>query len=101
MIRTVRNDQVIPLGHFPYKAEQVRENPDLLRRFLFVPLDPTLTDDDHCMVMDYDGFVEWFPVWNHMYEEENDGDWYKDNEGAEYLLDSIFRTVDVVKGVIE
>ena len=99
MKRIVTEDQVIPFEKFPYKWEDIYFNPDILKQFYFVPLDPTLTDDDHFMVFDYDGFIEWFPEWNAMYKEEADEDWYRDDEGAEYLRDSLFKTVDVLKGV--
>lgn len=99
MKQIVRIDQVVPLDRFPYKWEDIHNNPELLRPFLFVPLDPTLTDDDHCVVLDLDGFVEWFPEWNAMYSDDDDEEWYKDSEGLQYLIDSIDRTVDVVKGV--
>lgn len=101
MNRIVTLAQVEWLDHFPYKRNEIRQNPELLRQFLFSPDDPTLTDDKHCLVLDYDGFIEWFPVWNHMYEESNDDDWYKDNEGLQYLCDNINRTVDVIKAVNE
>ena len=100
MNRIVPLDQVERLDRFPYKHEEIRLKPELLRQFLFSPDDPTLTDDNHCLVLDYDGFIEWFPVWNHMYDEPSD-DWYKDDEGHKYLCDHINRTVDVIKGIIE
>lgn len=101
MKRIVKGEKVIPLVRFPYNRAELLNNPELLKQFMFVPLDPTLTDDDHCMVFDLDGFVEWFPEWNAMYREDDNEDWYKDSEGLQYLIDSIDRTVDVVKGVIE
>ena len=99
MKRIVSNDQVIPFLSFPCKPDDVRRNPDILRSFLFIPLDPTLTDDGHCLVLDYDGFIEWFPEWNAMYRDENGDNLYADSEGEAYLLDHIDRTVEVIKGV--
>lgn len=101
MNRIVPLDKVELLDRFPYKYEEIRLNPELLRQFLFSPDDPALTDDSHCLVLDYDGFIEWFPVWNHMYDEPSNDDWYKDDEGLKYLCDHINRTVTVIKGVIE
>lgn len=72
-----------------------------LRQYLYSPDDPNLCDDDHVLVMDYDGFIEWFPEWNRMYAdqiaEEFGDDWYKDDEGAEYLREHVDRTVSTVK----
>lgn len=98
MKRIISGEYVID-ADFPYKREDIDNNPDILKQFCFVPLDPTLTEDGYCMVFDYDGFIEWFPEWNAMYREDADEDWYKDNEGAEYLRDNLFKTVDVVKVV--
>ena len=98
-MKRIMNCESVIDADFPYKRKDIDSNPDILKQFCFVPLDPTLTEDGYCMVFDYDGFIEWFPEWNAMYRDEADEDWYKDNEGAEYLRAHIFKTVDVVKVV--
>lgn len=97
-------DRVIEADDFPWDYNYWHYSEDVLRRYLFSPSDPTLCeDDDHLLVMDYDGFVEWFPVWNNMYPPEDDEveDWYKDNEGGKYLSEHVGRTVTVIKEVLD
>lgn len=101
MKRIVPVSQVEEATGFPYEWSSPKYSEELLRSFLYSPDDPTLCDDDHCLVLDFDGFVEWFPEWNAMYRDEADEDWYKDDEGMQYLIYHIGRTVTPLKGVTE
>lgn len=94
-------DNVVEADDFPYDYNHWHYSEEVLRQYLFSPDDPTLCeDDDHLLVMDYDGFVEWFPEWNKMYPPEDGEDWYKDDEGGEYLSEHVGRTVTVIKEVL-
>ena len=76
--------------------------PDERRKYLYSPDDPTLSDDYHALVMTYDEFIEWFPTWNAMYDDQGDNDeWYRDDEGEQYLIDNINRTVTIIDSVEE
>ena len=101
MIKLVPASTIKEDDSFRYDFKEWNYPLSLLRSCLYSPDDPNLCDDDHALVMDYDGFIEWFPEWNHMYEEENDEDWYKDDEGAKYLPYHLGRTVSVVKEAIQ
>lgn len=98
MIRIVSTDRInfnetIRRGMFSDMS------PDARRQYLYSPDDPNITGDDHSLVMSYDEFIGWFPQWNAMYREEADEFWYKDDEGEQYLIDSIDRTVSIVDSV--
>ena len=94
-------DNVVEANDFPYDYNHWHYSEEILRQYLFSPDDPTLCeDDDHILVMDYDGFVEWFPEWNKMYPPEDGYDWYKDDEGGKYLSEHVGRTVTVIKEVL-
>lgn len=94
MKRIMPIDQVEEANDFPYDFSRWNYTEDTLRSFLYSPDDPNLTDDDHCLVLDYDGFIEWFPEWNNMYPDDKV---YEDDEGAEYLPYHIGRTVSPVR----
>jgi hypothetical protein len=100
MKRIVPTDQVVYDHDFPYDWQDWDYPQSLLQSTLYSPDDPNLTDDDHVLVMDYDGFIEFFPEWNALYREEADEDWYKDDEGAKYLPYHIGRTVSPIKEVL-
>lgn len=98
MKRIVPVDQVVFDDRFPYDWQDWDYPQSLLQSTLYCPDDPNLCDDDHVLVMDYDGFIEWFPEWNAMYPEADKP--YNDDEGAEYLPFHIGRTVSPVKEVL-
>lgn len=95
---TTSRMNVIDATGFPFDYNNWNYPEEILRQYLFCPDDPNLfRDDDRCLVMDYDGFVKWFPEWNRMYKDEADADWYKDDQGGKYLSENVGRTVSVVR----
>lgn len=94
--------QIVPIDSVEYLDDIPLDTPEGTHcPYLYSPDDPNLCDDDHILVMDYEGFIKWFPEWNRIYADqiaETFGDdWYKDNEGAKYLRAHINRTVSIVK----
>ena len=97
MIQFVHPDQVIPFDSFPYDFRRADYSAHLLNNTLYIPDDPDIGDDDHILVMDYDGFMEWFP----MYARQIGDDFLADYPPDEYLPYHIGRTVTPVKGIRE
>ena len=99
--------KIVPINRMTQNDEITRDmfrnmSPDDRRKFLYSPDDPTLSDDYHALVMTYDEFIEWFPTWNAMYDDQGDNDeWYRDDEGEQYLIDNINRTVTIIDSVEE
>lgn len=88
---------------FPYDFTHWDYPLDLLRSCLYSAWWDTMDIDgeEHVIVMDYDGFIEWYnahvPEW--MEQEEDDGIKWDEYPAEEYLPYHIGRTIDVVKEV--
>lgn len=100
MKKVVRSDCVEEVVPFPFSNPSVEITEDLLRQFLYTAWWTIEDDDDHVILMDYDGFVEFYDEHVPQWREEEDGDMFFDNYSAlEYLRDHVGTTVEVVREV--
>lgn len=96
MIKTVPVSAIAEDKSFPYNFSGGTYPKSLLRSFLYSPDDPELCNDDHAVVMDYDGFIRFFPEWNRIYSDHDNPPLYADDEAEEYLPYHIGRTITPV-----
>lgn len=99
MKKIVHCDMVRDVSPFPFKRTDIPTEEEL-RKYLFsADWFWDMTVSDYCMIMDYDGFVEFcnehIPQW-----KEEEGDEFWDGYSAfEYLRDHVGITVDIVEEV--
>lgn len=95
LVKTLEDVEPFPFDRFSPPTEET------LRQYLYTAWWTLDDDGDHVVLMDYDGFVEYYdehvPQWR---EEEGEGFW-DDYSATEYLRDHVGVTICVVKEVSE